>query len=497
MTDPTSPNNQIRIKNSKKNNFRSLDLSSAHLIEFDPSMLPGEFIFSNLTKLNLGNNRVGEADMNKFFDLLHLFSNLKDLNLSKNGLDGSILPRIYQLPYSDLPIRKLVLSNNFITELSPGISSLQGLQELDLSNNNLTSLADELGQITSLSSLFLRRNQLSSLPGSLSNLCQLKTLTLGSSKFGPGSGLDCVFFGLSNLTNLDLSLCSLSDSDLIFSSGSLWTCFPQMQVLNLAYNSLTVIPDEAITSMPLLTRLLVNDNKIQMIPQTFWKKLSRLESIDLHSNPLILERLRAPLEELDSMKRDSPTPHLPSIFTSTGHSNNMKLHGPKVPKFRLFNIHVSIPDEVVRGLYVSDFYPPFFYAGYLHEELGISHILSMAPDKEVPKECLERFEYKFIDILDLETTDITEHLDPCTQFVHEKIQQGKKVLVHCVAGKSRSISFVMAYLIRFHGLSLMDSYLFVLKNRRCLIQPNAGFLKQLYSFWQSQNSKINQNLLVQ
>lgn len=52
-----------------------------------------------------------------------------------------------------------------------------------------------------------------------------------------------------------------------------------------------------------------------------------------------------------------------------------------------------------------------------------------------------------------------------------------KVLVHCVMGRSRSATLVLAYLMMKHSLSVVDAIEQV-RQRRCIL-PNHGFLKQL------------------
>jgi protein-tyrosine phosphatase len=50
--------------------------------------------------------------------------------------------------------------------------------------------------------------------------------------------------------------------------------------------------------------------------------------------------------------------------------------------------------------------------------------------------------------------------------------------VHCIEGKSRSPSIVIAYLMDSQGLSLLKSYQYV-KYLSFITQPNSNFLDQL------------------
>jgi protein-tyrosine phosphatase len=54
-------------------------------------------------------------------------------------------------------------------------------------------------------------------------------------------------------------------------------------------------------------------------------------------------------------------------------------------------------------------------------------------------------------------------------------------MVHCLAGVSRSVSLVLAYLIKHRGMTYRDAY-DLIKGRRRIIHPNDGFIEQLKRF---------------
>lgn len=58
------------------------------------------------------------------------------------------------------------------------------------------------------------------------------------------------------------------------------------------------------------------------------------------------------------------------------------------------------------------------------------------------------------------------------------------VLVHCVAGVSRSPTIVSAYLIRYHNMSLIQS-IHTIQQSRDRVQPNAGFI-DILARWEKQ-----------
>lgn len=55
------------------------------------------------------------------------------------------------------------------------------------------------------------------------------------------------------------------------------------------------------------------------------------------------------------------------------------------------------------------------------------------------------------------------------------------MLVHCVAGVSRSATFCIAYLMKYLQMTLLEAYNHV-KLKRPIIKPNCGFFRQLIEY---------------
>ena len=63
-------------------------------------------------------------------------------------------------------------------------------------------------------------------------------------------------------------------------------------------------------------------------------------------------------------------------------------------------------------------------------------------------------------------------------FINQIVDSHNKVLVHCMAGISRSVSMVVYYLMKKHHLNFDDTIDFV-KNKRKIANPNISFKLQL------------------
>lgn len=109
-------------------------------------------------------------------------------------------------------------------------------------------------------------------------------------------------------------------------------------------------------------------------------------------------------------------------------------------------------------------------------ELGVTHIISAIAGFIPPYP--EKFKYLVVDALDSELSDLTECFDPCVEFIDNAVESNGKVLIHCMAGRSRSASIVCAYLVNKFGMDV-DSAVKSMQSQRNIVQPNPSFMKQL------------------
>ena len=84
---------------------------------------------------------------------------------------------------------------------------------------------------------------------------------------------------------------------------------------------------------------------------------------------------------------------------------------------------------------------------------------------------------KIIKIEDKPTQNIIKYLGECLNF----IKGDDKILVHCMAGSSRSGSIVIAYIMWAQKMSFDDALNLVVK-KRAIVSPNFGFVAQLKIF---------------
>ncbi|RUS90773.1 hypothetical protein EGW08_001484 [Elysia chlorotica] len=88
---------------------------------------------------------------------------------------------------------------------------------------------------------------------------------------------------------------------------------------------------------------------------------------------------------------------------------------------------------------------------------------------------------RHVSLRDSPDQSLLPYLDDLVDFVSEAVSSGGRVVVHCMAGVSRSASVVLAYLVRDHGMSLRQAHDHVME-RRDVIRPNQGFWVALIEY---------------
>ncbi|KAM9324861.1 protein phosphatase Slingshot homolog 3 [Gastrophryne carolinensis] len=109
----------------------------------------------------------------------------------------------------------------------------------------------------------------------------------------------------------------------------------------------------------------------------------------------------------------------------------------------------------------------------------VTHILNVT--REIDNFFPETFTYLNIRVLDEESTNLLQYWKETHNFISSARLQGTNVFVHCKMGVSRSASTVIAYAMKEYEWTLEEALKYV-KERRSIVQPNSGFLRQLQTY---------------
>ena len=184
--------------------YDPVDLSSQNLSSVPLNQIPTDTDF-----LDVSQNLLTDVDSSTFSGL----SNIVILHLSHNLLTtagigaGSLSP---------MPIRTLMLDNNFLDAI-PDLSDISGtLKHLYLGYNNITAvLASDFDSLDNVLTLGLQGNRLQTVPSDAFCHMPLKRVFLGYNELYEVPDLTCV---ATSAHNLDLDhnyICSLRESDFV------------------------------------------------------------------------------------------------------------------------------------------------------------------------------------------------------------------------------------------------------------------------------------------
>ena len=193
-----------------------------------------------------------------------------ELNLSGNLLEGNFPASIFSLTN----LKKLDLSSNRLSGITPDLSPLSHLTSVNLSNNNLTGdIWKSFSTLTNLEEIYVGNNNCTISSTDFSGFINLKSLDI--------SKLNIVEIpqSLSTLQNLT----SLNISENKISNYSNLNLLSKLQELNLSGNSITSLPNE-ISSLKSLKTLNLSNNSITNFSSL--NSLSSLEWLSLENNSL-------------------------------------------------------------------------------------------------------------------------------------------------------------------------------------------------------------------
>ena len=136
----------------------------------------------------------------------------------------------------------------------------------------------------------------------------------------------------------------------------------------------------------------------------------------------------------------------------------------------MFNDMDEIVDNIWLGNYIAA------KDKDLLKKQGIKKVLTVMDDYGPIYENNEFIHKKFL-VDDINLQNIIQYFGECLNFIKGE----EKILVHCMAGASRSATIVIAYLMWAKKMKF-DEALKLTMSKRSIVYPNFGFLDQLKKF---------------
>jgi atypical dual specificity phosphatase len=127
------------------------------------------------------------------------------------------------------------------------------------------------------------------------------------------------------------------------------------------------------------------------------------------------------------------------------------------------------------------------------KELGFTHVVNTLGSEF---QFFSDIQYCTLDLKDDPSQEIFSCFDLVNEFIASALlKEDTKVLVHCWAGKSRSVTLIIAYLMFIEGILFCDAMISVEARHFWNISPNPGFVRQLLKY--QLISKIREAFLEQ
>ncbi|KAI9588040.1 hypothetical protein GQX74_003886 [Glossina fuscipes] len=133
-------------------------------------------------------------------------------------------------------------------------------------------------------------------------------------------------------------------------------------------------------------------------------------------------------------------------------------------------------NKVLPGLYVGN-YRDSKDTQQL-DKFQITHIVAI---HDSPRRLLPDKHYLCVMAADTPDQNLSQYFTVCNDFIHAARLREGNVLIHCLAGMSRSVTVAVAYIMTATNLSWKDA-LKVVRAGRAVANPNIGFQTQLQEF---------------
>ena len=112
-------------------------------------------------------------------------------------------------------------------------------------------------------------------------------------------------------------------------------------------------------------------------------------------------------------------------------------------------------------------------------EKGVTLVINATSGCADTKKCCVK--QMMVDCEDMPGYYLKQHFEDVAVIIRQEKEKNGKVFLHCIAGVSRSSSLILAYLMRYEDMTLLDAFELV-KSKRSIIRPRPCFWGQLVEY---------------
>lgn len=171
-------------------------------------------------------------------------------------------------------------------------------------------------------------------------------------------------------------------------------------------------------------------------------------------------------------------------FTRTENTERISVNPPYLDLFYNYFRH---PIEIIDGIYLGNIINASNYEQLKEYDFNVIYNVTKEHACYFP----DYFEYHQIDVSDIKNAKITANgnFQEAVLSMAENKGLGKKILVHCHHGRSRSVSLIMAYLMMYHPdiAPDFDTAYSYMKKIKPVINMNLDFADQLREMFRNRD----------
>lgn len=268
-----------------------------------------------------------------------------------------------------------------------------------------------------------------------------------------------------------------------------------LEKIDLSNNKLNTIPTSIMT-LPRLKYLLLDHNQISSVPVSWdaaepyelhsllevgleWNKLSEFPSHLLEIAPLLEKVFMCENVGIQNLPPLAcfPSTHRMEIRLDNRPSLMEQFERGGYAQCLAVNWNKIYPDKVMEYVFLGSLRTAQCVEVY--RDLDIKFVLTAGRGLSVHLE--KGMDQLELPVDDVPGADISGFFDEAFQFIDKARSTQRGVLIHCFAGLSRSVTVMVAYLMKFRGLP-RDAALEEVRRARPNACPNDGFMVKLTQY---------------
>lgn len=231
--------------------------------------------YPSLRYLNLEKNRI--KNVNGIFNRLQ---NLQVLNIGENEVE-----EIGDDTFEEMTnLLQIIMNNNKIKKLKPGIFTNQFLTKVNMSGNMLENIqTGSFSKLDILEEVDLSHNRITTIKnGAFDKIPHLKRLHLQGNELANYKG--DIYTGMGNDTELEYL--DLSDNEINYLYPESFSYHPYLREVNFAKNRLPFFPTQFIKGLNYLQHLNLERNQISSLEDNDFANMPRMRSLKLAFNQI-------------------------------------------------------------------------------------------------------------------------------------------------------------------------------------------------------------------